>query len=122
MSTAAGSLGYQRGAGVESTIWAPLAGFLVLAVSAALVVALFTAPAQPPGSVNRGVPIGRVAPAPRPQAIELGAVLSQGPAFTGAADRAVNRSQAAQLGAAVWQGREFTAAADRAVARERLSR
>jgi purine-cytosine permease-like protein len=96
MSTAAGSIGYQGGLNVGTKVWAPIAGVLVLLLSAALLAALFTAPAQPARVIERGVPIGRVAAAQTPAVAELGAVLTQAPEFTAASGRALNRGTATQ--------------------------
>ena len=99
MSTAAGTIGYQRqGVGVTAAAWGTVMGLLGMLVAAALVAALFTAPAQPSRFIDRRVPIGRVAPAPQVQAAELGAVLSQGPAFTSGAERALSRATWKQSG------------------------
>ena len=121
MSTAAGSLGYQGGVKVGSRIWAPVGGVLLLVLSAALLATLFTAPAQQARVIERGVPIGRLAPVEPPQALEIGAVLTQAPAFTAASERALNRGasarSAAELGTVLTQGPAFTAASGRALNR-----
>jgi len=94
MSATAGSIGYRQGLKIDSTTWGLVAGFLVLVLSAALVLALFTAPAQPARVIQRGGPIGRAAPAETAQVAVLNAVLAQGPTFTAASDRAAARAAA----------------------------
>ena len=92
MSATAGSIGYRQGARIEPKTWGPVAGLLALLLAAVLLSAVYSTPAQSPRVIERGVPFGRVAPAESSQVADLSGVLTQGPAFTAASDRAAGRA------------------------------
>lgn len=92
MSATAGSIGYRQGLRIDPKTWGPVAGLLALLLAAVLLSAAFSTPAQSPRVIERGVPIGRVAPpSASTQVAELNGILAQGPAFTAAKDRAAGR-------------------------------